>query len=66
MIKLRRHPGCRGVTRIAGLREAHLRVVGVGRTLVVLQVATHAGRTCDVEVIVGVTLRALQARVRPG
>lgn len=50
------------MARIAGLSEAQLRVVGIGRALVILQVARHTCRGAEVVVIVGVTVGTLTRR----
>jgi len=49
---------------LAGLREIRGHVVRVGRSLVILQVATHANSGRDVVVVVNVAVRALPRRHR--
>ena len=59
-------PRCRSVAALAGLRHARLYVIGVVRSLVVLEVARHAGGISQVVVPVDVTLRARSRHVRSG
>jgi len=51
-------PGSRIVTLLAGLGEARGDVVGILRSLVVLEVAGYAGRARQVEVVINVTIGA--------
>lgn len=46
----------------ASLREVCCRMVRIRRSLVVLQVATHARRACQVEIVVDVAIAALPRR----
>ena len=57
-------PQHRVMTLFASLREAGLHVIGIGRSLIVLQVAAHARRSRDVVVAVDVAIRALPWRHR--
>lgn len=59
-------PRSRVVTLLACGRETGLHVGRVGRALEVRQVATYASRVREVEIVVDVTLRALQWDVRSG
>lgn len=63
MIERRRHPGHRGMAKVALLGHASRNVVRIGRPLVILQVARDARCARQVEVPVGVALIALQLRV---
>ena len=51
-------PGDCAVTLLAGLRESALHVIGVGGSLKVLKVATHARAIGDVVVVVDMALGA--------
>jgi len=64
MIKRRVHPVRGVVARIASLREVRRHVVGIGRSLIVLQVATDAGRTGQVVIVVDVAIGAGPRRHR--
>jgi len=66
MIEGSASPGCCVVTLLAGLGEVGLHVIGIGRALIVLQVARHAGRYGDAVVVVDVALRAGNRNVRSG
>ena len=57
VIKGRRLPGARVVAKLAGLREAALHVVGIGRVLEILQVARYTSRGRDLVVVVDVAVR---------
>ena len=62
MIKRGIRPGHGVVALIAGLGEGSGDVIGICGRLIILQVATHAGRTSDVVVVVDVTVGALPRR----
>lgn len=62
MIERRARPRRRVMTLLAGLRKPALRVVWVRSSLIILQVAGHTGRTCQVVVIVNVAIDALPRR----
>jgi len=68
VIERRARPGGRAVALLAGLREARSDVVGIRRSLEILQVATDAGRIRAGQVVVAihVALRTLNAGMRPG
>jgi len=68
VIEGRIQPGCRAVTDVAGLGQIRRHVIGIGRALVVLQVARDAGRAVQAVVIVLVTVRTepRRHRVQPG
>lgn len=59
-------PGHRGVAGFARLRHSSLHVIGVGRSLVVLQMAGDACGVGEAVVSVDVALRTLQRDVRAG
>lgn len=59
-------PVGRAVTLLASLRQVGLHVIGFGRALVVVQVASDAGCASQVVVVVDVTLRAGYGRVSAG
>ena len=62
VVKARRRPTAGGVAHLASLREVLLRVVGIVRSLVVLQVARDARGIGDVVVVIGVAIGALARR----
>lgn len=62
MVEVRRLPRHRAVALLAGLRKICRNVVGIARSLKVLQVAGHAGRAGQIVVIVDMTIRALPRR----
>jgi hypothetical protein len=64
MVECRGRPVSRVVTNFALLREARRYVIGIVRSLKILQVTTHASRVRDVVVAVHVALAALHTRVR--
>ena len=64
MVKGRVQPVRRAVALFASLRECRSHVVGIGRSLEVLQVAAHTGSRGQVVIVVDVALRALQRRMR--
>lgn len=66
MVESRAQPVDRAMAILAGLREIGLHVIGIGGGLVILQVARDALRAGQVVIVVDVTLRALQRRVRAG
>ena len=68
MIKLRGLPSRRVVAHLAGLGKALLRVIGVVRSLEILQVTRHAGRirAGQVVIVVDVATRARSRRMRTG
>ena len=59
-------PGRRAMAAFTSLRHSSLHVVGIGRSLKVLQVARDARGVGQVVISVDMTLRALQRDVRPG
>ncbi len=59
-----RRPSAGGVAHLAGLREVLLHVIGIGRALVVLEVARNARRVGDVVVVIDVAIAALARRHR--
>jgi hypothetical protein len=61
-----RLPGGRGVALLAGLRQPKLNVVGVIGLLEVWQMAAHAGCRSAFELVIKVTLVALQGGVGAG
>lgn len=65
VIECRVPPRCGVVARGTSGGNSRLRMVRVGRALVVLHVARSAVRTTQVEIPVGVALRTLQRGVRP-
>jgi len=58
------HPVRGVVTAIASLREIRRYVIRIGRTLIVLEVAAHAGRSVEAVVVVNVTICASSRRYR--
>lgn len=66
MIELRRYPRCRAVADFTALGESLLRVVGIRRALIILQMAGDTRLSRQVEIPIRVALVALQGRVRPG
>ena len=62
MIEIRRRPPAGGVADFTGLREILLHVIGIVRSLVVLQVARDARGIGDVVVVIGVAIGALARR----
>lgn len=58
-------PGRRAVAGFASLRHSGLHVIGIGRPLVILQVARDARSVGQVVISVDVALRTLQRNVRP-
>jgi len=62
MVEACRRPSARRVAHLAGLREVLLHVIGIGRALVVLQVARDARGVRDVVVVIDVTIGALPWR----
>jgi len=58
VVELRVRPVAGVVALLAGLREIRSNVIGIGRTLEVLQVAGHAGSAAQVVVIVDVAVGA--------
>jgi len=66
VVKRGRLPRSSAVANIALLREVSRHVIGVRCVLVVLQVATHAGRAGQVVVAVLVAVRALELQVPAG
>lgn len=59
-------PVCSAVADLALLRDTGRSVVGIGRSLVILQVARNTGVAGQVEVATGVALAALQVGVAAG
>lgn len=66
VIKVRAVPGRGVVAHFAGLRETRGFMVGIGGVVVIGEVAGHAGRVCQVVIVVDVALRALQRGMRSG
>ena len=66
MVELRISPRRGVVADLAGLRYPGLDMVGIGRTLIVLQMAGHTARIGEVIVVVDVALRARRGHVFPG
>lgn len=66
MIKRCRLPRRRAVAHFAGLRESLLRMVGIVRVLIILQVTRHTGLHGKIEIPARVALVALQAGMRAG
>ena len=62
VIEVRRGPAAGGVACLASLREASPHMIGVIRSLEILQVAGDAGPVGDVVVVVNVAVRALARR----
>lgn len=62
MVEVGRLPRGSGMTRLTRLREPELHVIGIGRALVVLQMARHARCVRDVVIVVDVTIRAQPRR----
>ena len=62
VIETRRLPGYRGVALLAGLGEVGRYVIGVGRSLKILQVTGDAGGAGQIVVVIDVTIRALPWR----
>ena len=58
VVEGRARPVCRAVALIAGLREVGRHVVRIGRALVILQMAGHAGCAVQAVVIVDVAIGA--------
>ena len=52
MVESRAGPGGGGVALLTSLRETGLHVIGIGRTLEILQVAADAGRVRAGQVVV--------------
>ena len=65
VVERSRRPGCCVMANVALLREACGHVVGIRRSLKILQVAVHAGAARQVVVAIRVTLRTLHVSVRP-
>ena len=59
-------PGRGAMAALAGLGDCGLHVIGVGRPLIVPQMAGHARGDAQAVISVDMTLRALQRDVRPG
>jgi len=66
VVKLRITPGSCVVANLAGLRYPGLDVIGIGRALIVLQMAGHAACVGEMIVVVDVALRAWRSHVLPG
>lgn len=66
MIERRRGPCCRGVAHVTSLRNSRCHMVRIVRSLIVLQMATHASRRRQIEIAIRVALIALQVRVSSG
>jgi len=64
MVECRCRPCRRVVANFALLRESRRRVIGIVRSLEILQVATDAGCVRNIVIAVDVTLAALNTRVR--
>ena len=62
VVEARVGPGCRVMALLTGLRDACGRVVGLGRPLIVLHVAAHAGRAAQVVIVIDVAIGAQAGR----
>ena len=62
VIEGRVQPGSRAVALIAALRKVRRYVIGIGCSLIVRQVARHAGRAGEVVIVIEVAIGALPRR----